>query len=176
MQNLVVNRKIDSMGRIVIPKEYRSYYNINENDYLRVIPLPDGFALKKYSRLDSCKKLLQHITDLIFPYVNAEVFIADKDRIVAYSGKYKNKYLNSEISNNIRDSINRRESLFEKYRKKLFISNVDNICCTYINDTIISNSEEVGIIYIFKDESIVNDMDLKIIKIVSSFLSKYLEE
>ena len=171
-----LTRKIDIMGRIVIPKDFREKLNIKENDYLELFLNSDEIIIKKYSKLDKIKDISQNLTDIIYEYLNAEVFIAERDKILAYSGKYKSKYLNKNISNKLFKSIRRRESLFEKYKKEFEIIDGEIINCSYINETIISNFEEVGILCLYRLEDSVSEMDLKIIKIALSFFSKYLDE
>lgn len=46
MKNFVVKRKLDSLGRIVIPKEMRVYYGFKENDKLEIIPTDNGVLIK----------------------------------------------------------------------------------------------------------------------------------
>ena len=46
MKNFVVKRKLDSLGRIVIPKEMRVYYGFKENDKLEIVPTCDGILIK----------------------------------------------------------------------------------------------------------------------------------
>ena len=169
-------RKIDGMGRLVIPKEIRDRYNIKENDYLEFYLIEDGFNIKKHSKLGRVKQLTQELTDIINQFLNAEVLIAERDKILAYSGNKKDEFLDKEISNELFKSINRRESLFEAYKKDLKLVKDSVINCSYINETIVSNCEEVGIICLFREDRSVDETDLKVIKIVSSFLTKYLEE
>ena len=66
-------RKIDSMGRLVIPKEIRERYNIKENDYLEFFFIDDGFNVRKHSKLSRVKQLAQELTDIINQYLKAEV-------------------------------------------------------------------------------------------------------
>lgn len=176
MSEFGLTRKIDGMGRIVIPKEFRDRFNIKENDYLELVLSNDGFLVKKYSKLNKIKNLSQELTDIVYSFLKAEVFIAERDKIIAYSGKEKNKYLDKNISNKLFKSIRRRESLFEKYKKNLEIVDNEVINCSYINETIISNCEEVGLICLYRCDRSVDEIDLKVIKIVSSFFKKYLEE
>lgn len=171
-----LTRKIDGMGRLVIPKEIRERYNIREDDYLEFSLTHDGFCLKKYSKLGRLQGLAQELTDTLNAFLDAEVLIAESDKIVAYSGVYKDKYLNQHVSHKLIKSIKRRESLFEEYKKDLQIIEDDIINCSYINETIIANSEEVGIICLYRLDRSVDKTDLKVVNIVSSFLTKYIEE
>lgn len=171
-----LTRKIDGLGRLVIPKEIRERYSIHENDYLEFLIDRDGFFIKKYSRLGKISSLAQELTDTLNVFLNAEVLIAERDKIVAYSGEYKEEYLGKEISKSLSKSIRRRESLFETYKKKLEILDGELIECSYINETIVANSEEVGIICLYRTDKAVSESDLKIVNIVSSFFTRYLEE
>ena len=171
-----LTRKIDGLGRLVIPKEIRERFFIHENDYLEFLIYKDGFFIRKYSRLGKITSLAQELCDTLHKYLNAEVLIAQRDKIIAYSGINKDKYLDKEISKSMFKSIRRREYLFEKYKKKLELIDGDSIECSYINETIVSNCEEIGIICLYRMDKSVTESDLKIIKIVSSFLTRYLEE
>lgn len=171
-----LTRKIDGMGRLVIPKEIRERYNIREDDYLEFSLTNDGFCLKKYSKLGRLQALAQELTDTLNMFLDAEVLIAERDTILAYSGIYKDKYLNKPVSNKLINSIKRRESLFETYTKELEITEDNVINCSYINETIVANSEEVGIICLYRLDRSVDKTDLKVVNIVSSFLTKYIEE
>ena len=171
-----LTRKIDGMGRLVIPKEIRERYNIREDDYLEFSLINDGFCLKKYSKLGRLQALAQELTDTLNMFLDAEVLIAERETILAYSGIYKDKYLNKPVSNKLINSIKRRESLFETYTKELEITEDDVINCSYINETIVANSEEVGIICLYRLDRSVDKTDLKVVNIVSSFLTKYIEE
>lgn len=176
MMSTGITRKIDGLGRIVIPKEIRERFNIRENDYLEFSLLIDGFALRKYSKIGKLQYLAQELTDTLNMFLNAEVFIADRDRILAYSGDEKQKYYGKNISNRMVKCIKRREELFECYMKDLEILEGELINCSYINETIVANCEEAGIICLYRQNKSVDKQDLKIVKIVASFLTKYLEE
>ena len=176
MDNYGLTRKIDSMGRIVIPKELRERYNIRENDYLEFNLIEDGFCIRKHSKLGRLKTLAQELTDILNSFLDAEVLIAESDKILAYSGKFKEKYIDKDISIELLKSIRRRESLFEKYQKELKLIKNDSILCSYINETIVANYEDVGLICLYRTDKSVDENDLKVVKIVSSFFTKYLEE
>lgn len=176
MVNTGIIRKIDGLGRIVIPKDIREQLHLKENDYLEFLVFQEGFTLKKYSKIGRLQGLAQELTDTLNHFLDAEVLIADRDKILAYSGKERAKYLNQDTSIKLAKAIRRRESLFEPYRKELEIINGEVIECSYINETIISDSEEAGIITLYRTDKSVSEEDLKIVGIVADFLTKYLEQ
>ena len=80
------------------------------------------------------------------------------------------------ISNFIEKSIDRREKILESYFKELNFVNQDVIECSYILSTIIVNSEAVGMIIIISKEEKLTEVEMQLANIVSSFITKYLEQ
>ena len=169
-------RKIDELGRIVIPKEIRKSLKIRNDDFVEIFIENDAICLKKYSKIKNLKSFAQQLTDLVYSFTNKDILITDKYNIIAYSGEDKKKYINKEISNEILESINRRESIMQNHIKDLKIIDDDLIKGSYVMDTIISSSESIGLIIMYSKDDILNQSDMNIIKIISSFLDKYLED
>ncbi len=167
--------KIDSFGRIIIPEEIRNKYKIDSSDYLEFICGSSFIAIRKYSIISRYKSLAQNITDILEEYLGCEVFITDTNKIIAYSGEYKEKYLDKNISKYLLTAIRRREEILEKYEKDIEIIDNEYISSKYIDKTIIVNGEEVGLLFLYRD-NFVDEVDLKIIDIALSFLIKTLEE
>ena len=172
MESTSVVRKIDELGRIVLPKEVRKKLKIRTNDFVEIFIDNDLLCLKKYSKISSLKNFAQNLTDMLYSYTHKDILIADKYNIIAY----KKKYLTKEISDQILDSINRRESIMQNHVKELKLINDEIIKCSYVMDTIISNSEYIGIVIMYSEEDILSEHDMNVIKILSSFLNKYLED
>ena len=78
-------------------------------------------------------------------------------------------------SMNLLKSIYRRENVVEKYIKKINIVG-DIIECSYISNTIVSNGEDIGIIYLYREDKEIDDNDIYHVKLINMFISKYLEE
>ena len=176
MNDKYLIRKVDGLGRIVIPKEIRSKLNITENDYLELISGYDYIVLKKYSRLSKLGSLLQEIVDATNEYLDCEVLVIEKDKLVAYSGINKDIFINKIPSKSMIKAINRREELYEKYIKDLEIIDGYTISCSYINKAIICNNEVIGLICLYRVDKSVNKKDLKIVNIVVSFINNILNK
>ena len=176
MESTNIIRKIDELGRIVLPKEIRKKLKIRNDDFLEIFVDNDLLCLKKYSKIKSLKSFSQSLTDMLYSYTGKDILIADKYNIIAYSGIDKKKYINKDIGDKLLESINRRESIMQNHFKELEIVNDESIKCSYVMDTIISNSEYIGIVVMYSKEELLNDHDMNVIKILSSFLNKYLED
>ena len=175
MQNTGIIRRIDELGRIVIPKEIRKLLRIQDGESLEIKVDDNGcIVLKRYMLLNKLEGLAQNFTDAIYSMIKKNVLITDIDKVIAFSGSLKKEYKNKQISNQLLERIKRREVLLEKHIKTLEIVDEKKIDCTYAINTLTINGDAVGLIIIFSNEEIVNETDSKIIKIVSNFLEKYL--
>lgn len=172
-----VVRRIDELGRIVIPKEIRKNLRIKEGENLEIfIDEKDNIVLKKYSIMNNIGDFAQNFIDSINSYLKHNIIITDNDSIIAVSGKYKKKYINKSISSSLEKMLLKRETLLEKHNKKISIINDEEIEVTYTVSTIISNGDTIGLVIIFDDESLIEEIDFKMCQIVSTFLGKYLED
>lgn len=172
-----VVRRIDELGRIVIPKEIRKTLRIKEGENLEIfIDDKQNIVLKKYSLMNKIEDFAQNLTDSVNNLLKHNIIITDNDSIIASSGKYKKKYLNKSISSNLENMLLKREKSLEKYNKKISIIEDEEIEVTYTVSTIISNGDVIGLVIIFDDEALIDEVDFSICQIVSNFLGKHLED
>ena len=117
-----VVRRIDELGRIVIPKEIRKTLRIKEGENLEIfIDDKENVVLKKYSLMNKIEDFAQNFTDSINSLLKHNIIITDNDSVIAVSGKYKKKYLNKSISSTIENMLLSREKRLQKHNKKLSI-------------------------------------------------------
>ncbi len=172
-----VVRRIDELGRIVIPKEIRKTLRIKEGENLEIfIDDKENIVLKKYSTMNKIEDFAQELTDSIYTFFKHNIIITDNDTIIAASGKYKKKYLNKSISSYLESALLNREKSIEKYNKKINIIEEEVLEGTYAISTIISNGDVVGLVIIFDNEAVIDDQEFQICQIISNFLGKHLED
>jgi len=172
-----VVRRIDELGRIVVPKEIRKTLRIKEGENLEIfIDDKQNIVLKKYSLMNKIEDFAQNLTDSVNNLLKHNIIITDNDSIIAASGKYKKKYLNKSISSKLENMLIKREKSLEKYNKKINIVEDEEIEVTYTVSTIISNGDVIGLVIIFEDEALIDEVDFSICQIVSNFLGKHLED
>ena len=176
MKSTGVIRRIDDLGRIVIPKEIRKNLRIKEGDNLEVFVDNEDIILKKYSMMNKINDLSQELTDAIYTFTKHNVFITDTDIVIAGSGKLKKNYLNKPISNFIVKSISRRDKILENHFKELNFVNEEELECSYILSTILVNGEATGMIVIISEDEKLGEVEMQLASIVSSFMTKYLEQ
>ena len=169
-------RRIDDLGRIVIPKEIRKNLRIKEGDNLEIFVQNEEIILTKYSMMNKINDLAQELTDAIYTFMKHSIFITDTDQVVAGSGPLKKKYLNKNISDFVTESIKRREKMIENHFKELNFIGEEKITCSYVMSTILVNGEATGMILIISEDEKMTESEMQMASIVSSFMTKYLEQ
>ncbi len=167
-------RRIDELGRIVIPKEIRKNLRIKEGDTLEIFVEKEKIILDKSSVFDNLKSLSQNLTDSIYNYVKKEVLITDRDKIIAYSGERKKEYINKKISDSVIKKIVNREEIVQK--GVITIIDKEEMDCYYIFNTLTINGDEIGSIIMYSDELQIKEGEIRILEICKTFLENYLEE
>jgi len=172
-----VVRRIDELGRIVIPKEIRKTLRIKEGENLEIfIDDKENIVLKKYSTMNKIDDFAQNLTDAVNAFLKHNIIITDNDSVIAITGKLKKKYLDKSISSFLENCLSKREKVFETYNKKIKIIEDDEIEGTYSIAPIISNGDVVGLVIIFDDDALITDNDYQMCQIVANFLGKHLED
>src|SRR5690625_7486576 len=91
-------RRIDDLGRVVIPKEIRRTLRIREGDPLEIFVAREGeVILKKYSPINELGHFATEYAEALFDSMHFPVLICDRDEIIAVSGESKKEYLYKRI-------------------------------------------------------------------------------
>ena len=153
-------RRIDNLGRIVIPKSIRKVLKIKPGDNLQIIEENKIIKLKKYSEIENIEQIGKTIYEILKETLKTEVYITDREKIIIPNIK------NNTLTNQIINEINKR-----KIQTINQIEITDNIKNDITINPIISNGDLQGSIIICD-----NIEDKKLIEIMTKILSKSLEE
>lgn len=177
MKSTGVIRRIDDLGRIVIPKEIRKSLRIHDGENLEIFTENENrIVLQKFSLMSKITDFAQSFTDSINVFIKKNIVITDTDNIIAFSGEKKKKYIDHPISKQLDEYIQRRENILEKHQKELCLIDNETIECTYTINTIIANGDALGLVIIFSEDEKTMEIDERIVQIAAQFLSKYLED
>jgi len=100
-------RRIDDLGRVVIPKEIRRAQRIREGDPLEIFVGNDGeVVFKKYSPLKQLDQFAESYAQSIYKAAGCSVLICDRDKVIAVAGKPKKDYLERPVSQEL---LNQKE-------------------------------------------------------------------
>lgn len=105
-------RRIDDLGRVVIPKEIRRTLRIREGDPLEIFTDRDGeVILKKYSPIRELEDFAKEYAESLYLSSGHIICVADKDAIVAVSGAPKKDFMDRSINTEVDKIMNDREKV-----------------------------------------------------------------
>lgn len=163
MKNTGVIRKIDELGRIVVPKEIRKNLNIKNGEDVQIYVEEDKIILKKYQKMSSIKDKAQKYLSMFAKFFNNDMLVTDREKIIASSIE---NYLNKGIDSKVISLINDRR---QEIGKNLKIDN-DIIDKYYFIVPIIVDADAIGSLIICSNKEI-NDLDKVVVNILNSLLS-----
>ena len=98
-------RRIDDLGRVVIPKEIRRTMRIREGDPLEIFTDNDGeVVFKKYSPVGEMSPFAAQYADVMSRACGLTVLICDRDHVVAAAGGAKKDFLERRISGQLEEA------------------------------------------------------------------------
>ena len=105
-----VVRRIDDLGRIVIPKEIRRTLHIKEGDPLEIFTDKEGeIILKKYSPIGELSEFATGYAETLSKTTGHIACITDKDTVIAVSGGSKKEFLEQSLSPELEKVIENKE-------------------------------------------------------------------
>ena len=175
-----VVRRIDDLGRVVIPKEIRKTLRIKEGDPLEIFTDREGqVILKKYSPIGELSEFAIGYAETLSKTTGHIACITDKDTIIAVSGGSKKEFLEQDVSQELEQLMEDKEVYTSKDNKDMSmpITKNDNGQRQYNSQVvypIISNGDTIGsVILMSKDANVkMTDVEKKGCTICSNIFRK----
>ena len=175
-------RRIDDLGRIVVPKEIRRTLRIREGDPLEIFTDREGeIILKKYSPIGELGQFAKQYADSLTQITGHIVAITDKDQFIAVAGPIKKDIVTKGISHDLEESINERETVIASKEDKNFIrimNEDDSEFMFQVITPIISEGDAIGsVIILTKDaKTKFTETEVKLAGTAASFLGRQMEQ
>lgn len=174
-----VVRRIDDLGRIVIPKEIRRTLHIKEGDPLEIFTDKEGeVILKKYSPIGELSEFATGYAETLSKTTGHIACITDKDTVIAVSGGSKKDFLEKSLSPELEKVMENKEIYTSKENNELAlpITQNDNNERRYNSQVIypiISDGDVIGsVILLSKEQNTkMGDTELKVVQSAAGFLS-----
>ena len=172
-------RRIDELGRVVIPKEIRRTLRIREGDPLEIYTQKDGEVIfKKYSPMGELSEFAGQICESLHKTTDAIVAVCDRDAVIAVSGGSRRELLEKRISAQLEQIMESRRI----YRREAEDAAVP-VCEDSENLTvsvaapILSEGDVMGCVLFAgtADQLTTGEVEYKLIQTVSGFLGKHME-
>ena len=167
-------RRVDELGRIVLPREMRKSLNIRIGSKLE-IGIVDGnkFLLTKYSDMASLKEYSDAVANAISVSIEHDVLISDMEKVLASS---KKKYINKDFTEEVQELIYKKEIVIKKQDDgsemlEFFAGfGKENSCQLIV--PIIKDGDAIGsIIILAMENKCFDDSSVKICKAFAKYLS-----
>lgn len=173
-------RRIDDLGRVVIPKEIRRTLRIREGDPLEIFVDRDGeVILKKYSPIGELGDFAKEYAESLFESTGHITMISDRDNIIAISGASRKEYMDKQIGSLVESCMENRKTVLEANGGEAeLIKDMAETYASYVISPIISGGDPIGsVILVNKDEGTkMSELEVKMAETAAGFLGKQMEQ
>ena len=178
-----VVRRIDDLGRIVIPKEIRRTLRIKEGDPIEVFTDKEGeVILKKYSPIGELTEFASSYAETISKTTGHIACITDKDTVIAVSGGSKKDFLEKSLSKELEEVMENKEIFKSKENNEIAIPVTQNegrerIYNSQVIYPIISDGDVIGSVILISKEpnKKMGEAEDKVAQSAAGFLGNHLE-
>ncbi len=168
MKQTGVVRKIDELGRIVLPKEIRRNLGIKDGESLEIFVDEKGIYLQKFSKIYDLKELGNNICQDIKDIMNINLIITDRDKIVS---AFNEQLIGDKITNELENLMVNREYYQSKFVEKKLEKLKEGY---FIIKPIIVSTDCMGMVIMYKDIEFL-DWEKKFVDFICQFFIKTIE-
>lgn len=176
-----ITRKIDELGRIVIPKEIRRTLRIREGTPLEIFTEKDGeIILRKYSPLGELVAFAQQYADSLAQTTGMTVCITDMEQVIAAAGGAKKEYLGKAISDRLEGMIEERGQNQAQPEEQKYVSVLKEPPAEKFAQTIcpiISQGDVIGAVILLAKsaQTKMSEVEKKLAYCAAGFLGRQME-
>ncbi len=177
-------RRIDELGRVVIPKEIRRTLRIREGDPLEIYTDRDGeVILKKYSPIGEMSSFAKDYTESLFRSLGHIAAICDRDQVIAASGVSKKELSDKPISHDLENAIAGRQTMAINRMsggKTMPVTGEDDAqgYTAQVMSPIIADGEAIGAVLLLSREqgARMGDTELKVAETAAGIVGRQMEQ
>lgn len=155
-------RRIDELGRVVVPKEIRKVLRIREGDPLEIYTNTSGeVILKKYSPINELNHIAEGFAETASSVLGTPVLVSDTDRFIAASGIRRKDYINKEIDEDLDNIIQKKNKSENKSRVVI---------------PILTHGDPIGSVIVLPPEGEkLSEVEIKTAELGAGFLAKQMD-
>ena len=170
-------RRIDDLGRVVIPKEIRRTMRIREGDPLEIFTEKDGEVIfKKYSPIGELGDFASNYADTLAKTTGHGACITDRDNVIAVSGVPNKELIEKRVSNELDTLMNEKLTVTYESGKVVSIADGNDKYNAGVVVPIISEGDTIGsVVFVIKDGEKVSEVEDKLAETAADFLGKHME-
>ena len=175
-------RRIDDLGRVVIPKEIRRTLRIKEGDPLEIFTDREGeIILKKYSPIGELGTFAKEYAEALASASGHGVCITDRDQVIAAAGGIRKEYIGKSISRQLETAIQEREQLLMNPDEKGFVKitgDEKELSQSQVICPILCEGDAIGaVVFMGKDaRTRMGDTERLLARCAAGFLGRQMEQ
>lgn len=173
-----VVRRIDDLGRIVIPKEIRRTMRMREGDPLEIFTGTDGeIIFKKYSIMAELSQFGQSYADALYKVSGLHCVVLDSDKVVACTCPGKKDVIGQAAAAEMEQLLSSRTGYFKQYpSEKPMLPYIHSEYCVVGAVPVIASGDGIGVVALVSAENeILNDTHKKLLVLTGALLANQLE-
>ena len=173
-------RRIDDLGRVVIPKEIRRTMRIREGEPMEIYVNREGEVIfKKYSPIGELNSFAAQYADTLYRTAGMAVVICDRDAVIACAGLSKKEYLEKKISREFEEILEGRSNYrYLDGSSPVKITEDPQSAVISCAMPIVADGDLIGCVasvHISGEEAVDDDVEGKLIGTAAAFLAKQIE-
>lgn len=172
-------RRIDELGRIVIPKEIRRTLRIREGDPLEIYTDREGgIILKKYSPIGELASFALDFSEALSTTLGLTVVICDRDTVLASSGEFKRDYIERPVSSALEEAMSSRTSVKKEGATVIPLVTGENTAQTtyQLISPILMDGQPIGAIALLSRDGAINEAGQKAAEAAAAFLGRQMQQ
>jgi AbrB family transcriptional regulator (stage V sporulation protein T) len=172
-------RRIDDLGRVVIPKEIRRTLRIREGDPLEIFTKSDGEVIfKKYSPMGELSEFSGQYSEVLNRTANSPIVITDRDHVISVSGLSKKDIMDRRVSLPLEDLMESREKFIDSGEKNALYPIEGLEMRALVVYPVIASGDIAGSVIFMESEGkkAPDETDIKLCQVAAAFLGKQMEE
>ena len=172
-------RRIDDLGRVVIPKEIRRTMRIREGDPLEIYTSRDGEVIfKKYSLMGGLDEFAAQFCETLSKSCGAITAVTDRDAIIAVAGGGKRELMGKRISPQLEQIMEDRKIYQHAAgERQVFVTDSGEKYTASVAAPIISEGDVLGLVLFVEDGEPLGtgETEYKLAQTIAAFLGKHME-
>lgn len=175
-------RRIDDLGRVVVPKEIRRTLRIREGDPLEIFTDRQGeIILKKYSPIGELSVFAKDYAESLANTLGCTVCITDHDQIVAAAGYGKKDLQDKYISKRLEGTLEEREQVLASVGERKYVPLTEENVGDFTSQVvcpIICEGDVLGSVVLLErsDKKKMSEAEQKLAVCAANFLGRQMEQ
>lgn len=174
MKSTGIIRRIDELGRVVIPKEIRKNLNLKDGTEIEIYTSDETLILQKHSSMQNLQTLSYQTASVLRDTLGLDTLVVDTEKVIVANSVYR-KMTGKKLSVRFVEILSRRTCKI--YGDELGeIVEADDVLYTSVAVApVVVSGDLVGGIICFSTKYVISESDLKSIKVLADYLAKQLE-